>query len=175
MAETPLASWLHTEMPRRGYPIDGPRAGGIARLADEAEISRASLSRIVNGLAEPSIENLRKIGKVLGYSFGEMLIAAGIAEPEDLQLRDTPANKPDRPRVGVPVNVNFAELQPWEQDIWLTDLTTPEKKVAILLIRLRRGIVDDDRGLLQIYYALGKVVERRLEMHLEDEDPPQVM
>ena len=176
MAETPLASWLRTEMPRRGYPIDGPRAGGIARLADDAEISRASLSRIVNGHAEASIDNLRKIGQVLTYSLGEMLVHAGIAKPADLQIRDAPAGDQRRPRAGIPANVNFSELEPWEQEIWLnSDLTTPEKKVAILLIRLRRGIVDDDRGLLHLYYALGKVVERRLEQRFEEEDPPQAM
>jgi transcriptional regulator with XRE-family HTH domain len=171
MAETPLASWLRTEMPRRGYPIDGPRAGGIARLADEAEISRASMSRIVNGLAEPSIDNLRKIGTVLGYSFGEMLIHAGIAEPADLHLRDAPAEE-DIERVGVPASVHLHDLEPWERDIWLNaGLTTPEKKVLILFIRLRRGVLDDDRGLLHLYYALGKVVERRLER----DDPPQAV
>jgi transcriptional regulator with XRE-family HTH domain len=170
MAETPLASWLRTEMPRRGYPIEGTRAGGIARLADEADISRASMSRIVNGLAEPSIDNLRKIGKVLGYSFGEMLVHAGIAEPADLHLRDAPPAE-DIERVGVPANVHLEDLESWERDIWLSGLTTPEKKVVILFIRLRRGILDDDRGLLHLYYALGKVVERRLER----DTPPQAV
>lgn len=172
MAETPLASWLRTEMPRRGYPIEGTRAGGIARLADEAEISRASMSRIVNGLAEPSIDNLRKIGKVLGYSFGEMLIHAGIAEPADLHLRNAPPTEEDIERVGVPANVHLHDLEPWEREVWLNSgLTTPEKKVVNLLIRLRRGISIDDRGLLHLYYALGKVVEQRL----EQDDPPQAV
>ena len=166
MAETPLASWLRTEMPRRGYPIDGPRAGGIARLADDAEISRASLSRIVNGHAEASIDNLRKIGQVLTYTLGEMLVHAGIAEPEDLTIRGAaaPQDDPDHALASVPARVNLPDLTPWERHLWLTpDLATPEKEIAILLIRLRRGLVDNDRGLLKLYYALGKVVERRLE------------
>ena len=172
MAETPLASWLRKEMPRRGFPIEGPRAGGIARLADEAEISRASMSRIAAGLAGASIDNLRKIGQVLGYTLGEMLIHAGIAEPEDLTIRDAPAPQedPDHALASVPARVNLPDLHPWERHMWVTpDLSTPEKEIAILLIRLRRGISDDDRGLLKLYYALGEVVKRRL----EERDAPQ--
>lgn len=171
--ETPLALWLRTEMPRRGYPLEGPRAGGITRLADDAEISRASMSRIVAGRAEASIDGLRKIGQVLGYTLGEMLVHAGYADPDDLTVI-TPATTgttETRP-VGVPADVSLPDLDPWERHIWLAPgLTTPEKQVAILLIRLRRGVLNDDEGLLRLYHALGKVVEHRLRI----EDPPQAM
>lgn len=82
--ETPLARWLSEEMPRKGYPLEGPRAGGITRLADDAGISRAAMSRIVNGQGEPSPDSLRRIGKVLGYNLGQMMIFAGLASEEEI-------------------------------------------------------------------------------------------
>lgn len=173
--ETPLALWLRTEMPRRGYPIEGPRAGGITRLADDAGISRASMSRIVAGRADASIEALRKIGQVLGYTLGDMLVHAGYAEPDDLNvivITSTVSDDTAIPPAAVPPNVSLPDLEPWERHIWLApDLTTPEKEVAILLIRLRRGTLNDDAGLLRLYHALGKVVEHRLGI----EDPPQAV
>lgn len=170
--ETPLALWLRTEMPRRGYPLEGPRAGGITRLADDAEISRASMSRIVAGRAEASIEALRKIGHVLGYTLGEMLVHAGYADPDDLNVITPATTGAEAPPVGVPAHVSLPDLEPWERHIWVAPgLTTPEKEVAILLIRLRRGVLTDDEGLLRLYHALGKVVEHRLGI----DDPPQAV
>lgn len=71
-------------MPRRGYPLEGPRAGGLSRLADDAGISRSSLSRIVSGDAEPSVETLRALAKVFRMSLGAMMVHAGVAEPGDV-------------------------------------------------------------------------------------------
>jgi transcriptional regulator with XRE-family HTH domain len=71
-------------MPRRGYPLKGPRAGGITRLAADAGIPQATMSRLVNGIGEPSTETLRRIGAVLGYSLGEMMVRAGLAQPSEM-------------------------------------------------------------------------------------------
>jgi transcriptional regulator with XRE-family HTH domain len=79
-----LSQWLRQEMPRRGYPLEGPRAGGLSRLADDAGISRSSLSRIVSGEAEPSMETLRALGRVFQLSLGAMMVHAGFAEPDDI-------------------------------------------------------------------------------------------
>lgn len=85
MAETPISRWLREEMPRRGYPLEGPRAGGISRLADDADISRASLSRVVAGQAELSIEALRKIGAVFKISLPTMMRHAGLLDPDEIE------------------------------------------------------------------------------------------
>lgn len=162
--ETPLALWLRAEMPRRGYPLEGPRAGGIARLADNAEISRASMSRIVAGRAEASLEALRKIGQVLGYTLGDMLVHAGYAEPGDLNVVAPHASEPATEPVDLPANVSLADLEPWERRIWLApDLTNAEKQVVILVVRVRRGLLDDFEGIAKLYYALDRIMERRME------------
>lgn len=87
-SETALSQWLRAEMPRRGYPLGGPRAGGITRLAEDAGIPQASMSRLVNSGGEPSIDNLRKIGQVLGYTLAEMMVFAGIADPDEMTIHD---------------------------------------------------------------------------------------
>lgn len=69
--DSPLSQWLHEQMPRRGYPLGGPRAGGISRLAADAGIPQATMSRLVHGQAvEVSTDNLRKLGKVFGKTLG---------------------------------------------------------------------------------------------------------
>lgn len=166
--ETPLALWLRTEMPRRGYPIEGQRAGGITRLADNAGISRASMSRIVAGRAEASIEALRKIGHVLGYTLGDMLVHAGYADRDDLYVLPDPANTDNStPPLDLPAHVSLPDLEPWEQDIWRTPhLTTPEKEITILLLRLRRGTLNDFEGLLRLYRGIGELIDEQLERDL---------
>jgi transcriptional regulator with XRE-family HTH domain len=70
-------------MPRRGYPLEGHRAGGITRLAADTGISQATMSRMVNGLGEPSVDSLRKIGNLWSYTLQEMMVFAGFAEAGD--------------------------------------------------------------------------------------------
>ena len=171
--ETPLALWLRTEMPRHGYPIEGPRAGGITRLADNAGISRSSMSRIVAGRAEASIDALRKIGEVLGYTLGDMLIHAHAVTPPDLRITSTtPDTNPTTAPVNLPPHVSLPDLDQWERDIWfIPGLSNPEKENAILLIRLRRGVLHDDDGIMALYYNLGEILKKRL----HQEDPPQAV
>lgn len=70
-------------MPRRGYQIEGPRAGGMTRLAADAGISQATMSRLLSGRGEPSYDSLRKIGNLWGYSLQQMMVFAGLAEPDE--------------------------------------------------------------------------------------------
>ena len=83
--QTSLSRWLHREMPRHGYPLEGHRAGGITRLAADTGISQATMSRMVNGLSEPSVDSLRKIGNLWGYTLQEMMVFAGLAESDSRQ------------------------------------------------------------------------------------------
>jgi transcriptional regulator with XRE-family HTH domain len=80
--QTSLSRWLHREMPRRGYPLEGHRAGGITRLAADTGISQATMSRMVSGLTEPSVDSLRKIGAVWDYTLQEMMVFAGLSEAD---------------------------------------------------------------------------------------------
>lgn len=96
-SENALPRWLQKELPKRGYQLEGHRAGGISRLAKDAGIPQATASRLVNGVGEPSLDSLRKVGKVLGYTLGEMMIAAGLATPEEMTARITATTEPADP------------------------------------------------------------------------------
>lgn len=112
---TKFAQWLRQEMPRRGYPLEGPRAGGIARLAADAGIGHGSVSRLVAGQTEPSITTLRRIGQLWGYTLGEMLVHAGLAEPEEMTIvQRPPRTEPEPPRTGPDPEDPFAG---WPDDL----------------------------------------------------------
>lgn len=135
-----LAEWLKREMPRRGYPIEGARAGGLSRLADDAGISRAALSRIMSGQAEPSLDTLRALGRCLGYSNLDMLRFAGIVEPEDLAGSQSGSPDDDVPRIGTddwwvmnpPADLwnglDWEKLPRTERWLWHTPNTSPEAR-----------------------------------------------
>lgn len=178
-SETAISRWLQKEMPHRGYPIGGPRSGGISRLAEDAGIPQASMSRIVNGRAEPSVDNLRKLGRVFGLSLNEMLVNAERARPDELAVRtivgpvraatDTPQS-----HVFVPEDVPLRDLDPWERHIWLTpDLSAEERANAIRFVRLqRRELTDDTKGLLALSAALNRIIAGHLG---EQQDPPRAV
>lgn len=93
-----LARWLDEEMARRNYPRGEPgeRPGGSTRLSKETGIPLSTLSRILNGETKASDASLRKIGQALGFTFGEMLVHAGRAAPEEMVVRASPdAVEPD--------------------------------------------------------------------------------
>lgn len=142
-SETAISRWLRKEMPQRGYPIGGRRSGGISRLAEDAGIPQASMSRIVNGDGEPSLDALRKIGKALRVPLNELLIHAGFATEDDFTIRTVvgPArlDGDPRPEVHVPSYVPLEDLG-WERNIWLTpQLTVAEREAAVYFLQLVRG------------------------------------
>jgi transcriptional regulator with XRE-family HTH domain len=138
--------WLRAEMARKGYPVGSPRAGGIARLAADTGIGQASISRLVNGQAVPSIDILRKLGDIFGRNLAEMMVAAGQADPQDLRLADQ-GNAAEAQSAPVP----SAEDKPWAQEpadyigaepwdelsdtdrhLWLTPDLTPVERLAVV-------------------------------------------
>ena len=80
--------WLRDELARRGY-LD--QRGGLSHFARTADVHLSIISRVVNEGRAPEIDALRRIGKALGYSLGDMLVVAGIATPEELPARRTGA------------------------------------------------------------------------------------
>jgi hypothetical protein len=102
----------------------------------------------------------------VAYDLADGAIQQALTDPDitELPIRAQPpaADNHPRPTAKVPAHVSLDDLEPWEQGIWLIpDLSDTEKESTILLVRLRRGTIDDE-GLLRLYYALGKIVERRL-------------
>lgn len=75
--------WLREQLIRQGY---GER-GGPSRFAREAELNLSILSRALNEGRVPEIDALRAMGRVLGYTLGEMLVVAGVATAEELPVR----------------------------------------------------------------------------------------
>lgn len=103
-SQTSLSDWLRREMPRRGYPLAGHRAGGMTRLAADTGISQATMSRMLSGQGEPSVDSLRKIGDLWGYTLQEMMVHAGLAEPTvqitQSQVAQSPVTAPQRHEPG---------------------------------------------------------------------------
>jgi transcriptional regulator with XRE-family HTH domain len=116
-------------MPRRGYPIEGPRAGGLSRLADDANISRAALSRIMSGHTEPSLDTMRALATCLGYELEDILRFAGVIGQEG-DRPQTPDS--DVPRIGAEdwwvttpppdlrVGTDWESLPHWARWLWQT-------------------------------------------------------
>ena len=142
---TALSTWLKTEMPRKGYPLAGPRAGGISRLADDAGISRAALSRIMSGQADPSIETLRALGDTLGHTLIEMLEFAGLIEPEERAAHEAQADHPSSalpqispddwwvttPPEDLWLGINWGDLDITERAIWHLPNTSPALRLRL--------------------------------------------
>lgn len=85
-----FADWLRGRMRQRGYDLDGARAGGMTRLAADADVSLSVISRALNEGRTPDLESLRGLGRALGVSLGDMLVAAGKADREELPVSAAP-------------------------------------------------------------------------------------
>ncbi|PZG55653.1 hypothetical protein C1I98_02895 [Spongiactinospora gelatinilytica] len=100
----PLGVWLRDELTRRGYDL---ARGGQSRIAREAGIHPSVISRVLNEERGLEIEPLRRLGQALGLPLGEMLVAAGVAAPDELPVRahhgPLPPAETDPPRYTDPV------------------------------------------------------------------------
>ncbi|WP_328911027.1 helix-turn-helix domain-containing protein [Streptomyces sp. NBC_00234] len=70
----------------RGYDIDSPRGGGKSRLADDAGVHRAAVSRLLQRQSMPDLETMRRLAGVLGVPLRDMLIRSGRLTEEDLPV-----------------------------------------------------------------------------------------
>lgn len=78
-----FGNWLRQQLTSRGYDL---RRGGQSRFARETDIDVSTISRALKGERMPEIDALRRIGRVLGHSLGEMLVAAGLAQADELPV-----------------------------------------------------------------------------------------
>jgi transcriptional regulator with XRE-family HTH domain len=81
-----FASWVEDLMRGRGYDIDSPRGGGKSRIADEAGVHRAAVTRLLQRQSMPDLETTRRLARVLGVPVRDMLIRSGRLTAEDLPL-----------------------------------------------------------------------------------------
>ncbi|MFG3346873.1 helix-turn-helix domain-containing protein [Streptomyces sp. NPDC048018] len=83
-----FARWVEGLMRARGYDIDSPRGGGKSRIADEAGVHRAAVTRLLQRQSMPDLETMRRIAPLLGVSVRDMLIRSGRVTPEELPLAE---------------------------------------------------------------------------------------
>ncbi|MFP1627495.1 helix-turn-helix domain-containing protein [Streptomyces sp. 5K101] len=81
-----FAGWVEGLMRARGYDIDSPRGGGKSRIADEAGVHRAAVTRLLQRQSMPDLETMRRIAPLLGVSVRDMLIRSGRVTPDELPL-----------------------------------------------------------------------------------------
>lgn len=72
-----FAAWVEDLMRDRGYDIDSPRGGGKSRIADEAGVHRAAVTRLLQRQSMPDLETTRRLARVLGVPVRDMLIRSG--------------------------------------------------------------------------------------------------
>ncbi|AOT60468.1 MULTISPECIES: helix-turn-helix domain-containing protein [Streptomyces] len=81
-----FAAWIEELIRRRGFDIDSPRGGGKSRLADEAGVHRAAITRLLQRQSMPDLETTRRLAHVLGVPVRDMLIRSGRLTEDDLPL-----------------------------------------------------------------------------------------
>lgn len=79
-----FAAWVEDLMRERGYDIDSPRGGGKSRIADEAGVHRAAVTRLLQRQSMPDLETTRRLARVLGVPVRQMLIRSGRLTAEEL-------------------------------------------------------------------------------------------
>ncbi|MGP9019960.1 helix-turn-helix transcriptional regulator [Streptomyces sp. BR1] len=70
----------------RHYDIDSPRGGGKSKLADDAGVHRAAVSRLLQRQSMPDLETMRRLAGVLDVPLRDMLIRSGRLSEDDLPI-----------------------------------------------------------------------------------------
>ncbi|GAA1358088.1 helix-turn-helix domain-containing protein [Streptomyces beijiangensis] len=81
-----FADWIESLMRLRQYDIDSPRGGGKSKLADDAGVHRAAVSRLLQRQSMPDLETMRRLAAVLGVPLRDMLIRSGRLSESDLPI-----------------------------------------------------------------------------------------
>ncbi|MFE9536238.1 helix-turn-helix domain-containing protein [Streptomyces sp. NPDC006691] len=94
-----FAGWVEDLMRERGYDIDSPRGGGRSRLAEDAGVHRAAVTRLLQRQSLPDLETMRALARVLGVGLRDMLIESGRVTADDLPVPDGAVGGAGRGRV----------------------------------------------------------------------------
>ncbi|MEW2399590.1 helix-turn-helix transcriptional regulator [Streptomyces sp. NPDC046862] len=86
-----FAAWIEAVMRRRGYDIDSPRGGGKTKLAEDAGVHRAAITRLLQRQSMPDLETMRGLARALGIPVREVLIRSGRLTEEDLPQAPAPS------------------------------------------------------------------------------------
>lgn len=134
-----FAAWLRRELLSRGFDVGSQRSGAKDRFAKAAGISPALVSRTLSGERIPDFASLKKIGQALNIRLADVLIAAELADMDDLIVSEPrPA-----PAVELPDFIDLSSLPPWERAIWLIeDRSLAQRSKAIGVLRIVWGDVD---------------------------------
>ncbi|TQE32060.1 helix-turn-helix domain-containing protein [Streptomyces ipomoeae] len=85
-----FAAWIEGAMRARGYDIDSPRGGGKTKLAEDAGVHRAAITRLLQRQSMPDLETMRGLSRALGIPVREVLIRSGKLTEEDLPQAPAP-------------------------------------------------------------------------------------
>lgn len=85
-----FAAWIRGVMRARGYDIDSPRGGGKTKLAEDAGVHRAAITRLLQRQSMPDLETMRGLSRALGIPVRDVLIRSGKLTEEDLPQAPTP-------------------------------------------------------------------------------------
>ncbi|MCZ4117874.1 helix-turn-helix transcriptional regulator [Streptomyces sp. H39-S7] len=77
-------------MRSRGYDIDSPRGGGKSKLADDAGVHRAAVSRLLQRQSMPDLDTMRRLSAVLEVPLRDVLIRSGKLSETDLPIHPAP-------------------------------------------------------------------------------------
>ncbi|MFF5364298.1 helix-turn-helix domain-containing protein [Streptomyces scabiei] len=130
-----FAAWIEGVMRAHGYDIDGPRGGGRTRLAEDAGVHRAAITRLLQRRSMPDLETMRGLSRALGVPVRDLLIRSGKLTEQDL------------PRPSAPHGITTAaEAQPLSAEQAATALGIPvHLRAAFVRIteEFRRGSAPD--------------------------------
>ncbi|WP_277441268.1 helix-turn-helix transcriptional regulator [Streptomyces sp. SPB162] len=79
-------------MRSRGYDIDSPRGGGKSKLADDAGVHRAAVSRLLQRQSMPDLDTMRRLSAVLRVPLRDVLIRSGKLSETDLPIYPVPGD-----------------------------------------------------------------------------------
>lgn len=81
-----FAAWMEGLMRSRGYDIDHPRGGGRSRVADDAGVHRAAVTRLLQRQSMPDLATMRGLARALDVPVRDVLIKSGKLTEADLPL-----------------------------------------------------------------------------------------
>lgn len=122
-----FAAWLEDLMRSRGYDIDHPRGGGRSRVADDAGVHRAAVTRLLQRQSMPDLATMRGLAHALDVPVRDVLIRSGKLSEDDLPVPVTYARRRDASGGGRITLEEAAELLgvPEERRALFVQVATP--------------------------------------------------